>query len=152
MGTEPPVRQDDSNGPRQGITAWRGASTTYARQPEYAGPCAGLSGGGHEDVVLFAEIPRGLQNLVEWAYETLADFGTSIGGPEAARYIPIYAAFFLLILFSNWSGLVPPVGKLEELRAPTSDVNITIGLAISAFAFFAPSPKLYISTPQPTEQ
>lgn len=92
-------------------------------------------------VFLFAtrklrEIPRGLQNLVEFAYETLSNFGTSIGGPEAARFIPIYAAFFLLILFSNWSGLVPPVGKLEELRAPTSDVNITIGLAISAFAFF----------------
>ena len=82
------------------------------------------------------EIPRGLQNFVEWAYETLEDFGTSIGGPEARKYIPVYASFFLLILFSNWSGLVPPVGKMEELRAPTSDVNVTIGLALAAFAYF----------------
>ncbi len=82
------------------------------------------------------DVPRGLQNVVEWAYELLHDFGTSIGGAEARRHIPVYAAFFLLILFSNWSGLVPPVGKLEELRAPTSDVNITIGLALFAFSYF----------------
>ncbi len=82
------------------------------------------------------DIPRGLQNLVEWAYELLEDFGTSIGGAEARRHIPVYAAFFLLILFSNWSGLVPPVGKIDELRAPTSDVNMTIGLALFAFGYF----------------
>ena len=82
------------------------------------------------------DVPRGIQNLVEWGYELLEDFGTSIGGRDAARHIPIYAAFFLLILFSNWSGLVPPIGKLEELRAPTSDVNITIGLALCAFSYF----------------
>lgn len=82
------------------------------------------------------DIPRGIQNLVEWAYELLEDFGTSIGGREAARHIPVYAAFFLLILFCNWSGLVPPVGKIEELRAPTSDVNVTIGLALVAFSYF----------------
>jgi F-type H+-transporting ATPase subunit a len=82
------------------------------------------------------DVPRGVQNLVEWAYELLEDFGTSIGGREAAHHIPIYAAFFLLILFCNWSGLIPPVGKIEELRAPTSDVNVTIGLALVAFAYF----------------
>jgi F-type H+-transporting ATPase subunit a len=80
-------------------------------------------------------IPGGRQNLIEFAYEALEGFGTSLGGPEAKRYIPLFAAFFLFILFSNWSGLVPPVGKLEALRAPTSDVNITIGLALVAFAY-----------------
>ena len=82
------------------------------------------------------EIPRGVQNLVEWAYETLQNFAVSIGGADAVKHVPIYAAFFILILFSNWSGLVPPVGKMEELRAPTSDVNVTIGLALAAFAYF----------------
>ncbi len=51
-------------------------------------------------------------------------------------YIPIFAAFFLLILMCNWAGLVPPVGKVEFLRAPTSDVNITIGLALVSFVYF----------------
>ena len=59
-----------------------------------------------------------------------------LGGAAATKYVPIYAAFFLLILFCNWSGLIPPVGRVEELRAPTSDVNITIGLALVSFVYF----------------
>ncbi|CAN5693360.1 hypothetical protein BH18CHL1_BH18CHL1_01220 [soil metagenome] len=81
-------------------------------------------------------VPGRLQNVAEWAYESMEDFGTSLGGPAAARYIPIFASFFLLILFSNWAGLVPPVGRVEFLRAPTSDVNVTIGLALVAFFIF----------------
>ncbi len=82
------------------------------------------------------DVPGRVQNLVEFAYEALENFATSVGGPEARRYVPLYAAFFLLILFSNWSGLIPPIGRVEELRAPTSDVNVTIGLALVSFAYF----------------
>jgi len=81
-------------------------------------------------------IPGRLQNLFEFFYESLGDFGIGIAGPTARPYLPIFAAFFLLILFSNWIGLVPPVGRIEELRAPTSDVNITLGLALVAFVMF----------------
>jgi F-type H+-transporting ATPase subunit a len=81
-------------------------------------------------------VPGRLQNFVEWAYETLGGFAESTGGPEAVRHVPIFAAFFILILFCNWSGLVPPIGRVEELRAPTSDVNVTIGLALIAFLYF----------------
>jgi F-type H+-transporting ATPase subunit a len=81
-------------------------------------------------------VPNRLQNLVEFAYESLEDFGVGVGGVAAKPYIPLFAAFFLLILFCNWSGLVPPVGRLEELRAPTSDVNVTVGLALVSFLFF----------------
>lgn len=81
-------------------------------------------------------IPRGLQNAVEWAYEFGQDFAVGIGGEAAKRYYPIFAGFFIFILFSNWSGLVPPIGKVEALRAPTSDVNVTIGLAITSFVIF----------------
>ena len=81
-------------------------------------------------------VPGRLQNVGEWAYESLESFGTSLGGPQARRYIPIFASFFLLILFSNWAGLIPPVGRVEFLRAPTSDVNVTIGLALVAFSIF----------------
>jgi F-type H+-transporting ATPase subunit a len=82
------------------------------------------------------DVPGRLQNFSEWVYESIRNFGMSIGGPQAAPYIPIFAAFFLLILLCNWAGLVPPIGKVEFLRAPTSDVNITIGLALTAFAIF----------------
>lgn len=81
-------------------------------------------------------VPDGRQNVVEWAYEAVEAFGMSLGGPAAKPYIPLFAGFFFFILFSNWSGLVPGVGKTEWVRAPTSDVNVTIGLALCAFVFF----------------
>jgi F-type H+-transporting ATPase subunit a len=81
-------------------------------------------------------VPGRLQNAVEWAYEFGRDFAVGIGGDRAKRYYPIFGGFFLFILISNWSGLVPPVGKIEQLRAPTSDVNITIGLALTSFVIF----------------
>ena len=48
----------------------------------------------------------------------------------------MFTCFFVLILAFNWSGLVPPIGRVEYLRAPTSDVNVTIGLALVAFFTF----------------
>jgi F-type H+-transporting ATPase subunit a len=81
-------------------------------------------------------VPGRVQNAIEWAYEFGRDFAVGIGGESAKRYYPIFAAFFLLILLSNWSGLVPPIGKIPQLRAPTSDVNITIGLALTSFVLF----------------
>jgi F-type H+-transporting ATPase subunit a len=85
---------------------------------------------------MLREVPGRLQNAVEFIWESLENWAVSLGGPDARRHIPLFAAFFLFILFSNWSGLIPPVGKLEELRAPTSDVNITIGLALVSFSIF----------------
>ena len=80
--------------------------------------------------------PRRSQNALEYVYEGLANFATSLGGPGARRYVPVFVAFFLFILLGNWSGLFPFVGRTPQLRAPTSDVNVTIGLALVAFAMF----------------
>lgn len=81
-------------------------------------------------------VPGRAQNLFEAVYEGLSDFGVGLAGPKARPYIPIFAAFFLLILFNNWVGLVPFVGRVDFLRAPSSDVNITIGLALVSFLIF----------------
>ena len=75
------------------------------------------------------------QNAIEYVFEMLESFGTSLGGPRSKPYIPLFVGFFLFILFCNWSGLIPPIGKIETLRAPTSDLNVTIGLALVAFVF-----------------
>jgi F-type H+-transporting ATPase subunit a len=83
-----------------------------------------------------APVPGFFQNFVEWAYESLTSWGRGIGGSRALPYIPVFAAFFVLILAFNWSGLVPPIGLVQGLRAPTSDLNVTIGLALVAFGFF----------------
>ena len=85
---------------------------------------------------MIREVPGRLQNAVEFIWESLENWAVSLGGPDARRHIPLFAAFFLFILFSNWSGLLPFFGKIEALRAPTSDVNVTIGLALVAFVYF----------------
>ncbi len=82
------------------------------------------------------EVPGRLQNAVEYVYESLSGFGTALGGPRAKAFIPLFASLFVLIILSNWSGLIPPVGKIELLRAPTSDINVTFGLAIVSFLTF----------------
>jgi len=82
------------------------------------------------------QVPGRLQNAVEFIWESLENWAVSLGGPDARRHIPLFAAFFIFILFSNWSGLLPFFGRIEALRAPTSDVNVTIGLALVAFVYF----------------
>jgi F-type H+-transporting ATPase subunit a len=98
---------------------------------------------------MIKEVPGRLQNAVEFIWESLENWAISLGGPDARRHIPLFAAFFLFILFSNWSGLLPFFGRVQAaiatgdheilhltLRAPTSDVNVTIGLALVAFFYF----------------
>jgi F-type H+-transporting ATPase subunit a len=82
------------------------------------------------------EIPSGVQNVVEFAIESLSSFAVGIGGPGAKKFITFFLACFLFIVVSNWSGLIPGVGRVHEFRAPTSDVNVTVGLALVAFVYF----------------
>jgi F-type H+-transporting ATPase subunit a len=76
------------------------------------------------------------QNAIEALFGGLYSFAEGIGGPAAKRYVPLFASLFVYILFCNWSGLMPVIGKVELLRAPTSDVNITVGLALVSFVVF----------------
>jgi F-type H+-transporting ATPase subunit a len=82
------------------------------------------------------EIPSGAQNVLEFAIEGLTSFAMGIGGPGAKRFITFFLACFLFIAVSNWSGLIPGVGRIHAFRAPTSDVNVTVGLALIAFVYF----------------
>jgi F-type H+-transporting ATPase subunit a len=82
------------------------------------------------------DVPGRYQNFVELTFEKLEEWAVSLGGEPARKHIPVFAAFFLFILVSNWSGLIPVFGKIEALRAPTSDVNVTFGLAILVFFYF----------------
>lgn len=82
--------------------------------------------------------PRGFQTFVEWALGGMYNFMENIGGKSAQQHFVPFITFFLLILFSNWFGLF--LGPIAEeagfLRAPTSDLNSTAGLAIAAFLYF----------------
>ncbi len=78
-------------------------------------------------------IPGGLQNAFEWVYEQFANFADGLGGPAARPYVSLFSAFFLFIMFANWTDLILFGDKVSALRTPTSDINITIGLALVTF-------------------
>src|SRR5439155_25516286 len=46
-------------------------------------------------------VPHPVQNAVELGWERLENWAVSLGGDGARRHIPLFAAFFLFILFSN---------------------------------------------------
>ena len=58
------------------------------------------------------EIPSGLQNAMEMVVETLYGLAESVAGKNAAKFFPWAATLFLLIIVSNWSGLIPGVGSI----------------------------------------
>jgi len=81
-----------------------------------------------------------LQNIAESIMETFYSLTESISHHSASKIFPYFMTFFLFILFSNWSGLIPGVGSIgffhehgefiPLLRAATSDLNTTLGLAL----------------------
>lgn len=104
-------------------------------------------------VILFAKIathkmkavPTGLQNLAEWMVESLYDFLKGILGDHLVkRTFWFFGGVFVLILFTNWSGLLPGVGTIgwetvdahghhgfiPYLRGGNADLNMTAALAI----------------------
>ncbi|MDD2585155.1 MAG: F0F1 ATP synthase subunit A [Syntrophomonadaceae bacterium] len=80
-------------------------------------------------------VPRGLQNAFEaiilWTY----DFFTQLMDKEhvAKKWAPILTAFFLFILLSNYSGLIPGAAHVQGFQPPTSNWNVTMTLALITF-------------------
>ena len=81
-------------------------------------------------------VPSRFQNAMEMVYEQMSNFGMALGGPPARRYIPLFAALFLFIMIANWTDLLLFGDKVNFLRTPTSDINITVGLALVSFVVF----------------
>ncbi|MCR4328708.1 MAG: F0F1 ATP synthase subunit A [Patescibacteria group bacterium] len=87
-------------------------------------------------------IPGKLQNLAELTLEGILSVMDNILGNrrESERYLPLIATIFFIVLFSNWFGLIPGVGSIvlhghetaPLFRAPSSDLNFTLALAIIA--------------------
>ena len=96
-------------------------------------------------------VPRGLQNLVEFAIESLYRFVESIAGERTALIFPTIATLFLFIFVSNWMGLLPgylsitveraathgheaahAAEKVPLLRSAATDLNTTLALALSS--------------------
>ncbi len=97
----------------------------------------------------FRKIPGMFQNIMELLVETFYDLTETIAGKHTIKIFPYFMSFFIVILITNWSGLIPGHGSigLKEhgnlvpiFRNATSDLNMTLALTlISLFAthFFA---------------
>jgi F-type H+-transporting ATPase subunit a len=87
------------------------------------------------------KVPSGLQNVVELLIESLYSFLEEMLGPERIKkYFPLLITFFLFILTSNYIGLLPWVGHagpaeggINAYIPPTSNINVTVALAIIVF-------------------
>lgn len=96
-------------------------------------------------------IPGKIQSLLEILTEEILKLMDAVLGSrrESEKYFPIIATIFLFVMLSNWLGLLPGTGSfglthevyhhgehknvlIPLLRAPTSDLNFTIALAIIA--------------------
>jgi F-type H+-transporting ATPase subunit a len=93
-------------------------------------------------------VPSGLQNFVEWMVESLYDFLENILGKHLVkRTFWFFATIFVLILFTNWFGLIPGVGTFgwqlsgpgvdpqdtfrPWLRGGNADLNMTAAMAFT---------------------
>lgn len=86
------------------------------------------------------------QLFLETIVEGLYNLVVSIAGSSKARlFFPLVASFFIFIVPSNWSGLLPGAGSIgfntvhagEELfvpilRGPTADINTALALSLIA--------------------
>ena len=80
------------------------------------------------------DVPGPLQNLAEMAVEKLQSFfADSLGQKHMRKYFPIFATFFIFIVVSNYSGLLPGVGHVKGMALPTASLSVTAGLGIIAF-------------------
>lgn len=80
------------------------------------------------------EVPGKLQNVAEMAVGSLRNyFDGTLGAELSKKYFPIFATFFIFIIVSNYSGLLPGAGHLKAFHVPTASFSVTAGLGIAAF-------------------
>jgi F-type H+-transporting ATPase subunit a len=79
---------------------------------------------------LSVETPGPLQIVLEDGLNGLFSMLDDLVGPKGRRYLPLVGTLILLIWVSNVSGLVP------GLMAPTSNLNVTLGCAITVFVYY----------------
>ena len=53
------------------------------------------------------EVPTGFYNFFEMIIEGAYNFAQNIAGPKVKEFFPFFMSFILIILLSNWMGLIP---------------------------------------------
>jgi len=84
-------------------------------------------------------VPRGLQNLVEFIYETAAKFIEDPAGKKWGRiFLPVCFTIFLFVLANAWINLLPGFETIKMngeplLRNANTDINVPLMLAVISF-------------------
>ena len=89
-------------------------------------------------------VPGRLQAGIEWAFEGVIAYMAEVLGSEALarRFFPLVATIFIFIAFINELEFFPGMGSigfwhasefLPVFRAPTTDLNFTLALALISF-------------------
>jgi F-type H+-transporting ATPase subunit a len=79
---------------------------------------------------LSVENPGSLQVALEDFVSGFQNLLRDFIGPKGPAFLPLVTAIFLIIWLSNLSGLVP------GLMAPTSNLNVTLGCAITVWVYY----------------
>jgi F-type H+-transporting ATPase subunit a len=79
---------------------------------------------------LSVENPGGLQVALEDFITAFQGLLADFVGPKGPNYLPLVVSIFVVIWLSNLSGLVP------GLMAPTSNLNVTLGCAITVWTYY----------------
>lgn len=92
-------------------------------------------------------VPRGIQNVFEFAVDSLLNLCDSVTGDrkKSLRFFPLVATIFLFIFVSNYLGFLPGVGSIgfyHEIaghaesvlvpffRSSAADLNMTLALSL----------------------
>lgn len=75
------------------------------------------------------KVPGKFQSVLELLVSALFDFIEGVIGPGGRKYAPFIASIFIYILVMNVFGVIP------FFKSPTSGLNMTIALALSAFFY-----------------
>lgn len=82
-----------------------------------------------------SDVPGPLQTIAELAVGGLENFFSGILSRDMVRkYFPMFATFFIFIIVSNYTGILPGAGKLTGFSVPTASLSVTAALALIAFA------------------
>jgi len=75
----------------------------------------------------YERVPRGIQNVMEWAVQALRNLVNGVIPHGGDKYVPFLGTLFLFIFSMNMLGVIP------AFRSPTMTISTTAAMGLSAF-------------------
>jgi F-type H+-transporting ATPase subunit a len=91
-----------------------------------------------------SRVPRGLQNVFEWAVQLLRTLVHGfIPAPQGDRYVPYLGTVFLFIFAMNLIGLIPGFRSPTMTLSTTAALGVTTFIMVQSYAIRATGPVAY---------